>query len=268
MRVVVTGGSGFIGSAVCAEIARRGHEPMPFDRSNGDDVLTDRLPDADHVIHLAGVLGTDELFDEPELAVDVNIKGTLNVLDWCVDEDAGYTGILMPPVFPSVYTATKLCAEHLAKAWHHTYGVPVSHVRAFNAFGPGQKHGPGHPRKIIPAFATEAHAGDPLIVWGDGEQTVDLIHTDDLARLLVAAMVFGDCEVFDGGTGTSFSVNEVADLVIHFAGSTSVVEHRPMRRGETPTTIVAEGEGWHLLDWKPEFRLDDLAETVAWYRPS
>lgn len=267
MRAVVTGGGGFIGSAVVAELERRGHEAIVFDRAGGQDILVDPIPDCDHVIHLCGVLGTDELFDTPDLAVDVNIKGVLRVLEHCRRVGAGFTGITQPPVFPSVYTATKICAEHLARAWHHTYGVPVSHVRAFNAFGPGQKHGPGHPRKIIPAFATEAWAGKPIIVWGDGTQTVDLVHTADVARMLVDATAFGGCETFDAGTGRAFTVNALAEMVKSITGSDSPLDHRPMRRGETPTDIVARGEGWDLVGWHPEFRHDDLVATVGWYEP-
>jgi UDP-glucose 4-epimerase len=267
MRVVVTGSNGFIGSAVCRELKERGHEPVVFDRANGQDVRHDPLPSADHVIHLAGVLGTAELFYDPALAVDVNVKGTLNVLLWCQRTGAGYTGITMPPVFPSVYTATKMCADRLAEAWRINYEVPTSYVRAFNAYGPGQKHGAGHPRKIIPAFSTEAWAGDPLVVWGDGGQTVDLIHTDDLARMLVDATGFGGGQVFDGGTGKAWSVNAVADMVIAITGSKSHISHRPMRCGEVPTEIVATGEGWDLLGWRPEFRIEQLVDAVTWYQP-
>jgi hypothetical protein len=96
-----------------------------------------------------------------------------------------------------VYTATKVAATRLASAYHHTHGLPVSHVRAFNAFGPGQAHGPGHPQKIIPTFAVEAWAGRPIPIWGDGNQTVDLIHTSDLARMLVDAIDHGDDVTFD-----------------------------------------------------------------------
>jgi UDP-glucose 4-epimerase len=267
MRVVVTGGGGFIGAAVCMELTERGHDAIIFDRSTGEDVLIDDIPDCDHVIHLAGVLGTDELFDNPHAAVMTNVSGTINVLQRCRDLGAGYTGISMPPVFPSVYTATKLCAIHMAKAWHHTYGVPVSHVRAFNAFGPGQKHGPGHPRKIIPAFASAAWRGEPIIIWGDVEQTVDLIHTRDLAAVLCDAIRYGNDETFDGGTGLALTVNEVAEMVIELADSKSEVQHLPMRRGEAPTKIVATGEGWDRLGWQPRFCTVDLEDTVGWYRP-
>jgi len=144
-------------------------------------------------------------------------------------------------------------------------------VRAFNAFGPGQAHGPGHPQKIIPTFAHNAWRGIPIPVWGDGEQTVDLIHTTDLSRLLVGALAYGDDDVFDGGTGQAFTVNEVIEMVetivVANGGPYSVkVDHLPMRRGEVPTNIVATGEGWEKL-YKPHFRFDDLRDTVLSYRP-
>lgn len=264
---MVTGGAGFIGSAVVARLTDLGYEPVVFDRSTGGDITRDQFPDADHVIHLAGVLGTDELFDNEDLAWDVNLRGTINVLRWCRATGAGFTGITMPDVFPSIYTATKVAAGRAALYYHHNWGVPVSHVRAFNAFGPGQKHGPGHPRKIIPAFATESWAGEPMQIWGDGTQTCDLIHVRDLARILVTATHFGRGETFDGGTGTAFTVNEVAEMVGCITGN-HTVQYRPMRRGERPTAIRATGEGWDLVEhpWRPTFNHDDLVETVRWYQ--
>src|SRR3990170_3281413 len=178
MRIAVTGGSGFLGRAAVQAADDAGHDVWSFDRPEKHDVLgsLDALSDADAVVHLAGVLGTSELFDTPETAIDVNIKGTLRVLQWCRDNGAAYVGITMPPVFPPVYTATKVCSQRLATAWHQAFGVRVSHVRAFNAYGSHQAHGTGHPQKIVPTFATEAWAGRPIPVWGDGEQTVDLVH--------------------------------------------------------------------------------------------
>ena len=172
----------------------------------------------------------------------------------------------MPPVFPSVYTATKVCAGRLATAWHKFKGVPVSHVRAFNAYGPGQAHGPDHPQKIVPTFATEAWAGRPIPVWGDGTQTVDLVHTDDLARMLVDAVDHGDDVTFDGGTGVPFTVNQVARTVLAVTGSQAGIEYLPMRDGEEPTTIVADGEGWDRLGWKPEHSDAKFAAAVESYR--
>lgn len=278
MKIVVTGGSGFIGSATIKWAKEYGHDAWSFDHATGNDILgdLDGLGNAEHIIHLAGMLGTHELFDTVEAAIDANVKGAARILDWCVQHQAGYTGITMPPVFPSIYTATKVAADRLASAYHHSSGLPVSRVQAFNAHGPGQKHGPGHPQKILPTFATEAWAGRPIPIWGDGTQTVDLVTADDLGRMLVDATRFGDDEVFDGGTGHAVSINLVAGFVIdhvrHRMGEYDFqkpeVEHLSMRRGERPTYLMATGQGWDKLAWRPEFRWEDIASTVDSYRPT
>jgi len=240
-----------------------------FDRSDGNDILDfETLGDVDSVIHLAGVLGTAELFNDPHEAIDVNIHGTLNVLQWCEKNSASFVNITMPPVFPSVYTTTKICADRFASLWNMWRGVPTAHVRAFNAYGPGQKYGVHHPQKIIPTFATLAWEGKPLQIWGSGEQTVDLIDTEDLAHMLVDATRWGDDVTFDAGTGVAFTVNRVAEMVNEITGNIAGVEYLPMRDGEIETHIVAAGVGWDRLDWYPEFREDKLVETVMWYKSS
>jgi UDP-glucose 4-epimerase len=268
MRVAaVTGGGGFIGQAVCRHLRAARYTLLSLDLPYHDVRSMDRLPGGvDTVIHLAGVLGTDELFDRPLDAVEVNIRGTVNVLEACRSVGASYVGITMPQVFPSVYTATKVAAREFERAWHHTYGLPVSRVRAFNAYGPGQKHGPGHPQKIVPTFASEAWAGRPIPIWGDGTQTADLVHVDDLGRMLADAAAYGDDCTFDGGTGEPLSVNEIAEMVLAITGSKAGVEYLPMRRGETPTKIAATGEGWDRLGWRPVFDEAKFAAAVESYR--
>lgn len=270
MKIVVTGGGGFVGAATVAQAEAWGHNAWRFDRCDGNDVLGDlsQLNGAEAVIHLAGMLGTDELFDTAEEAVQANVTGTLRILEWCRRNDARYVGITMPDSsWANVYQATKLCAMRLASAWHRNFGVPVSHVRAFNAYGPGQKYGPGHPRKIVPAFAKAAWAGEPITIWGSGNQSVDLVHVDDVARMLLDAVVFADDEVLDAGTGTSVTVNMVAGYIRRVTGSRSEIVHLPMRRGEEPeTNIVAKGDGWREVGWKPLFEWSRLQETVNWYK--
>ena len=267
MKVAVTGGSGFIGQAVTGRLRECGHSPVLLDLPFFDVRETVHLPPGtDAVIHLAGVLGTAELFDRPHDALEVNAEGTLNVLEACRRAGARYVGITLPAVFPSVYTATKICARELERAYWHAYGLQVSRVRAFNAYGPGQKHGPGHPQKIIPTFAVEAWAGRPLPVWGDGTQAVDLVHVDDLGRMLADALGFGDDGTFDAGTGQAFTVLEVAEMVLDITGSKAGVRHLPMRRGEIPVKIAAEGEGWDWLGWRPEFDPRLFRQAVESYR--
>jgi UDP-glucose 4-epimerase len=225
------------------------------------------------VIHLAGVLGTDELFDDVERAIQVNVTGAARVLDWCTRRNIGYVGITMPPVFPSVYTATKLAADRLATAYHHAYGLPVAHVRAFNAYGPGQAFGPGHPQKIIPTFAVAGWRNEPIPVWGDGEQIVDLVHAEDVGRMLVeAAMGPMDDRTYDAGTCVPVTVKEVAHRVLDMTGSTAGIKYLPMRRGETMSRALsaATGTGWTDLrrrtKWHPTHDWNRVEQAVRWYR--
>lgn len=267
-KIAVTGGTGFLGQATVRLAEERGHDVWAFDQSLGNDVLgyLNALEGADVIIHLAGVLGTSELFDTPEYAIDVNVKGALRILDWCRFNGAGYVGITMLPVFPSVYTATKICAQNLAEAWNKAYGIPVSCVRAFNAFGPHQAYGVGHPQKIVPTFSKLAWENKPLPVWGDGSQTMDLIHVDDVARILLDATEFGDGELFEAGTGTQVTVQELAEFVIDYTGSTGGIEYLPMRIGEEPTDIVSTAKGLDLLGYKPSLDWSKMKETIDWYK--
>lgn len=269
MKITITGGKGFIGEATARVAKERGHEVAFFDRRDGNDVLgsLDALDGSDAVIHLAGVLGTHELFDEVQTAIDVNITGSYRIMDWCLRHDASYVGILMPDVFPSIYTATKVATQRIARALHHSRGLKISHVRAFNVFGPGQAVGSGHPQKLVPTAAVAAWRGEDIPVWGDGKQGVDLIYVDDVARMLVDATRFVNDEVFDGGTGSMWTVNNVVSMIKAIAKSNSLVAHHPMRDGEEPTHIVARGEGWELLGWEPSFNFDDLVRTVEAYKP-
>jgi len=267
--VLVTGGGGFIGAYVEAALKAEGHEPIIFDRPSDVRETLDlaAVGPVDAVIHLAGRLGTAELFGGFDEAVDVNVKGTQRVLEYCRQVGASYVGITMPEVWANVYQATKRCARILATAWHESYGVPVSHVCAFNAFGIGQKYGPGHPQKIIPTFASRAWAGEPITIWGDGTQTVDLISATEVAKVLVAALDYGGDQVFDAGTGGEWTVNEVAKYVLEVTGSPSEIVHYPMREGERPhTRLKASGGGWDLLGWHPVFDLTELDDTILSYR--
>lgn len=269
MRVAVTGSAGFIGTAVKAALLEAGHDVIPFDRVDGNDVLGELsgLEGAERVLHLAGVLGTSELFETPEEAIDINIKGTLRILQWCKENGAGYTGVTLPDAFYGVYTITKKAADGFVTAWHRAYGVPTSTVIAFNVYGVGQKFGPGHPQKFVPTFATRAWQGKPLQIWGDGTQTMDVVSTGDLARMFAHAINHGDGVVFDAGCGEEISVIDFANYVNDFTGNTAGVEHLPMRIGEVPTRIKAVGRGWDRLNgWQPRLDWNEVNEALLWYR--
>lgn len=283
MRVLVTGSSGWIGRATCAQLVRRGHTVASFDRRDGRDIsrpddIGSAIAEVDHVIHLAGVLGTHELLSDPVGAVEINVLGSLHVTLACLEHDVGLTEITMPRVNPSLYAATKACAMDLAEAYRHAEKLRVSYVRAYNAYGPGQAQGGDHPQKIIPTFATRAWRAEPLPIWGTGLLLCDLVHVDDIARCLVEAMYFTDGQVFDAGTGYAQTVREVAARVLrvveqaggHRVALSSDIEWLAPRPGERETTTeadVARGAGWELLDgWHPTFDPRRFEEAVLSYR--
>jgi UDP-glucose 4-epimerase len=290
MKVLVTGGSGWIGQATVNELlahdidvvtldrtagglsALRDDEnkPQPLDVTNQTHVY-DAVSGVDHVIHLAGLLGTHELLDRMHEAVEVNVIGSVNVITACSKYGVGLTQITMPRVNPSLYAATKSCAMDISEALRIAGDLRVSYVRAYNAYGPGQAYGGDHPQKIIPTFASRAWRGLPLPVWGDGMLWVDLVHVTDVARMLVAAIDYVHGEVFDAGTGYVQTVLEVAHKVISLTGNRSEIEYLPPRKGERESSTdrdIASGEGWELLGgWRPIFDPQQFAAAVESYRP-
>lgn len=268
MRIAITGGRGFVGQHVVAAAEQAGHQVQHLDRADGNDIMGDlsSLEGADAVIHLAGVLGTMELFDTIEEAIELNITGSYRIMKWCLENDAQYTGILVPDVFPSIYCATKVASKRIADALHHSEGLKVSHVTAYNAFGPGQKYGPGHPQKFGPTFSIHAWQNKPIPVWGDGSHLVDAIPVEQVGRMLVDAVNHSDNIVFDGGVGSTVTVGEIAEHVIAYTRSTGGIDYLPMRKGETKTNVAATGLGWERLDWRPSFSWADLDRTIDWYK--
>lgn len=263
--IAVTGGAGFIGTAVVQELERREEDALVIDRIRGRDILNPvsfSLEGCDAVVHLAGKLGTSELFDDPHGAVEANVTGTLNVLEQCRQFGVRYLGISMPRVWSNIYAATKTCAVELAEAYGLRYGFSVAHVTAYNVYGPGQRvHGV---QKLIPTFATRSWRGEPMPVWGTGEQKVDLIHVDDVARVLVNQALGKfplGMPIAQAGTGHGLTVLEVARLVGQVTGH-SVVEFLPLRAGETSDEgVVAPRLGPFSVIADPRF-----AETVEWYK--
>lgn len=268
MKITITGGKGFIGSAVADAAERAGHTVAFFDKRDGNDIMgdLDALSGADAVVHLAGLIGTAELFDDVQAAIDINITGSYRVMKWCLDHGAHYTGILVPSVFPSIYRATKDATAQLATALHHGKGLKCSSVVTFNAHGPGQAFGPGHPQKFGPTFSIAGWNNRPIPVWGDGSALIDPVSVADVGRMLVDACNHADDAVFDAGTGVAVTVEEIANFVVQRTGSTAGIEHLPMRIGETPTNVAATGRGWDRLTWQPQFSWGRIADTVDWYK--
>lgn len=289
-RVLVTGGQGFIGTYVRAELRARGIEPVSFDHHGPTDFLGDVLnyyavsegvAITDGVIHLAGVLGTQETVKKPEPAVQTNILGSLNAFEACAHYQK-------PCVYIAVgnhtennsYSITKTTAERFAFMFNKERGTEIAVVRALNAYGPGQKVGPV--RKIMPNFIVPTLLGKPIEIYGDGEQRMDMIYVKDVATILVQALVtqlnpaYYRGWVFEAGTGKAPTVNTIAAVVrkvlyeVHNLSSPNP-RHLPMRPGETHrSTVVGDPETLRPLfngEVPPMLDLvDGVERAVAYYR--
>jgi nucleoside-diphosphate-sugar epimerase len=268
-RVLVTGAGGFIGKFVCDELHARGLTPVTFDFPF--DVcdrfaVEDMLDGCSAVINLAGKLGTAETYGVEHDTAKVNILGALVVADAAaklgvpmVHIGTGHKGQSNP------YAVTKACAEDLLLDRAQVTGQPISVVRAFHAYGPGQKmcapHGPSPVRKIIPSFVCRALSGMPIEVNGNGNQLVDLVHVADVASVLVDALELPFGVVYDAGTGSATSVLEAARIVVDLCDSASKIVFVPMRPGEPEFSRVVAG------DPRCERRFPfGMYETIEYYR--
>lgn len=287
MRILVTGGSGFLGSTIARRLLEDDHDVVIFDRIEpgakglpvdapyikGDirdkSALVEAMRGAEEVYHLAGVLGTAELQESVQEAVEVNITGTVNTFESAIELGVSrmfYPG--KPNVWLNTYTVTKEAAERFGRMYNELGATRICSLRYFNAYGAGQSLLPI--RKIVPAFAIQAKLGLPIEVFGDGEQIVDMIYSRDIADLTIAFTRAGHTDsVPDCGTGVRVSVNDVARTVNEYFGSTAGIRHLPMRPGETPNTVLTADIG-PLADvlgdaFKVSSYEESMAETLDWY---
>jgi UDP-glucose 4-epimerase len=263
MKVLVTGGAGFIGGYVVERLAECGHDPVIFDHYDRGDypcpvflgdvrdatAVTEAMAQVEGWIHLAAVLGTQETIHNPRPAAESNLMGGLNMLEAAAQYD-------LPGVYIGVgnhwmnntYSISKTMIERFVDMFNQNRGTRVNIVRAMNAYGPRQE--PSQPfgisrvRKITPAFICRALAGLPVEVYGTGEQISDMVYVSDVAQALVCALEFAmidvvfDCAV-EVGPDEHITVQEFAQMVIDCCGSESEIVNLPMRPGEIPGSTVS-----------------------------
>jgi UDP-glucose 4-epimerase len=284
VHVLVIGSSGFLGSFVVEALLAEGHEvtgadltaspwapDLPWVKCDVRDVATLRSTFAEYrpeaVMNLSGVLGTQETFDHPQDTVATNVLGSINVLDCARDWGMPYIGVQTGTPWFSPYAISKRSATEFVRSYHFAYGLRGTVLKVFNAYGPRQD-GTGKVNKIIPRFVHNALRGEPIPIFGSGEQVIDLVHAEDCAaafsRALTRAPFKG--EVIEVGSGKPIRVLDVAQAVIDIVGQGSV-EHGPRRMGEGAEYPVADLTVCRdVLGFVPDASLDRLAATVEWYR--
>ena len=297
MKVGVTGGAGFIGGHVVDELRARGHQPVIFDhigRTHAgaevmlgdvrDDVaMTELAAHVDGVIHLAACLGTQETINNPRPATKTNIEGGLNFLE-------AITQYGIPGVYIGVgnhwmnnsYSISKTTIERFAAMFNKERGTRCNVVRLVNAYGPRQSvappFGPAKVRKITPSFVCRALTGQPIEIYGDGEQVSDMVHVTDGAKALVSALEKAAEgvvleRVVECGPADHRTVNDVARLVIKTAVDLGYPEvpltHLPMRPGEIPgAQVTADTSTLPLVDMGANSLVtleEGISHVVRWY---
>ena len=322
MKILVTGGAGFIGSAVVRQAIRAGHEIINLDcltyaanlanvapvsnapgyafekisitdREGLDGVFQKHRPDA--VMHLAAESHVDRSIDGPSAFVETNITGTYTLLEAArayLDSDAGpedfrfhhistdevfgslgHTGMFTEdtPYDPrSPYSASKAASDHLVRAWHETYGLPVVLTNCSNNYGPYH-----FPEKLIPVVILNAIHGRDIPVYGKGDNVRDWLYVEDHADALLLVLQKGEL-------GRSYNIggeNEVSNIDLVRKICVLLDERRPdaaphdelitfvtdrpghdKRYAIDPTRIRTE------LGWRPSVTWEEgLAKTVDWY---
>ncbi len=315
-RILLTGGAGFIGSHVAEALLRRGaaltivdsldtfYDPA-WKRANLDEVrhtgsfdfihadicdaaairaaFTQGKPDA--IIHLAARAGVRPSIEQPRLYQQVNVAGTLNLLDlarefrvprFLFGSSSSVYGatsrapfsedqLELRPISP--YAASKLAGELMAYTYAHLYGFAVVSLRFFTVYGPRQR-----PDLAIRKFTSLIEAGKPIPVFGDGSTGRDYTFVDDIVSGVLAALDYAPpagvpYDVFNLGNSHPVTLNEMIAALERATGRTAIREQKPLQPGDVPLTWADLSKSARLLRYQPATQLDEgLRRFVAWHR--
>ena len=303
MKILVTGGAGFIGSNVCDAFLAKGYEVHALDdlssgkRENLDPrvklfVADIRSADAralietekyDAMAHLAAQMDVRRSVADPRFDADVNIGGFTNLLEGCVK--AGTKRVIFSStggaiygeqdVFPapethpqrplSPYGISKAAGELYLGYYAAQYGLSYLALRYANVYGPRQN--PHGEAGVVAIFSERLLDGRGCTIFGDGKQTRDFVYVKDVARANALALESKFVGAINIGTGIETDVNRLYELLAQAAGSKNAAEHAPKKPGEQLRSVIDNARAREVLGWKPEVALaDGLRETVEFFR--
>lgn len=306
MKILVTGGTGFIGSHLVEILLDRGFEVRVLahlhtfniehlssnprlEIAKGDiripDDCTKAVKGCDLVAHLATLISVDYDIKHPKPFWDTNVGGTFNMLDASLTEDVdrfvymssceilgnipkGKADENFPIRLPrSPYAASKYAAESYCRNFFSIYGFPVTIIRGFNVFGLRQR--PGERGAVIPTLIIRVLQNEPPIIYGDGRQSRDYTYVKDVVHGLAKALnVKGiEGEIIHICSGIERSINEIAGKVIEACGSDIKPVHIKARPGELMRSVGDNTKAKAVLGWKPKYSFEEgLRLTISAYK--
>ncbi|MFC8895471.1 UDP-glucuronic acid decarboxylase family protein [Streptomyces cinereoruber] len=305
MRVAVTGGGGFLGSHLCEALLRRGDSVVCLDDFSTSDPsnIAHLLPDpafefrhvdvcvsvevdgrVDAVAHLASPASPPDYLRRPLETLAVGSRGTENALRLALrhgarfvlastsevygdplthPQEETYWGNVNPIGPRSVYDEAKRYAEAVSAAYRRTHGLDVGIARIFNTYGPRMRP---HDGRVVSSFITQALTGEPLTVYGDGEQTRSFCFVDDLVRGLLALLDSSEAGPFNLGNPVEHTVRELAGMVLEMTGSASEVQYHPLPVDDPVRRRPVITRAREALGWEPEIGITEgLRRTVAYF---
>ncbi|WP_098743411.1 NAD-dependent epimerase/dehydratase family protein [Paenibacillus sp. EZ-K15] len=305
MKMVVTGGAGFIGSHLVNRLVNQGYEVHVIDNlTTGDpgrlhseailhvaDVNSQQTTayisvlKPDVVFHLAAQANVQQSIKEPGLDADANVMGTINILEACrmagvrkivFASTSGVYGDLEKsqlteddPVNPiSFYGLSKVAGEQYIRLYHRFFGLQYTILRYGNVYGPGQTtKGEGG---VVAVFGDRLRKGIPFRIYGDGEQTRDFIYVKDVVEANLASIQHGDESVLHVSTGTGHTVNSLVDHISRLHPDRIDVNYLPAKNGDIRHSCLNNERTRALLQWSPFFSLEEgMEETYRhWLRTS
>ncbi len=294
-RVLVTGGAGFIGSHLVEALVGPNEVSVLDDFSTGsranlpgsvtvhegdvrEEAVIERAMDGvDVVFHLAALVDVDRSVDDPRASHAINAAATLSLLERARRADTRVVFASSAAVYGSPdstptsetaaarprspYGLDKLTADHYCRLYHELYGLETVALRFFNVYGPRQSAGAYS--GVIDVFMRQAMAGDPITVHGDGTQTRDFVHVDDVVEAVRrAAATDRTGTSFNVGTGSAVSILELAEHVREVTGSDSPVTHEAPRPGDIEHSCADVSRARSALGYEPSRSLAEGLETV------
>ncbi len=276
MKCLVTGGAGFVGTNLIKKLLEDGHKVVSIDNystgflenhqrgCNYVDLdirnswgTIEEFPNMDGrfdvIFHLAALARIQPSIRNPLPAIDVNVNGTLNVLEFARRNEIPviYAGSSSKHhgVFNSPYAFSKHSGEELCQLFSKVYGLNTSICRFYNVYGPHHIRS-GTYATVLGIFENQFLNGQPLTITGDGEQRRDFTHIDDIVDGLIRCIgKEHKAEVFELGTGVNYSINEIADM---FQTDTTYIPSRP---GEYDVTLCDYSKANQLLGYTPKGNL-------------